>query len=274
MRDGMSIKAKIRAIANKHKIRAQVVLQSYMFERLLERVSLSRFKDQVILKGGLLIASLIGIEHRTTMDMDATVKNFPLSEEAILALIREICSIEVSDGVKFDVYAIEPTRLDDEYGGFCVSLTATYDEIRVPLKIVITTDDAITPGAAIHRFNTLFDARQFELFAYNIETVLAEKYETILRRGILNTRTRDFYDVYTLSAMQSFNPDILKKAILATAEKRSSTTFLPDKTLILQNIRSDTTMRQRWNLYCREYSYASGIDFDKVMDVLEKLYSH
>ena len=272
MKKAMSLKAKIREKARNHGIPAQAILQSYMFERLLERLSLSRFKDQLVLKGGLLIASMIGIQHRTTMDMDATVRNYPLSKESILALISEICAIQVSDDVIMKVYDAEETRLDDEYGGFRVSLVATFDGIEVPLKVDITTGDAITPGAVSHQYSTLLDDQHFELWAYNIETILAEKYETILRRGVLNTRTRDFYDVYVLHRLQSLNVDTLRLAIEATANRRQSAMFLPEKQGILSRIRSNETMRQRWALYCREYPYANGIEFDDVMDVVEKLY--
>ena len=272
MNSAMSLKARIRGLARTNKVPAQAVLQSYMLERLLERVSLSRFKNSFILKGGLLISSMIGINNRTTMDMDATVKNYPLTEESIHALLLEVCAISIADGVSMEIYNVESIRAEDEYGGFRVSLNATYDEIiRAPLKVDITTDDIITPGAVTHQFATLFDNRYIELWAYNIETVLAEKYETILRRGVLNTRARDFYDVYSLYGTKAFDHEILRHAILATVEKRGSAIFLSDSASIFTSIRQDEVMRQRWNVYCKEYPYASGIDFDAVLDVLEKL---
>ena len=272
MKEAMRLKAQIKAMSLQVRIPANAVLQNYMLERLLERISLSSLRDKIIIKGGLLIAAMVGIGSRTTMDMDTTFKDYPLTEPSIRIAMDEICQIAVNDGVSFTIKSIETIRADDEYGGFRISLVAAYDSIKVPLKIDITTDDAITPSEIRYTFPTMFDSRTIELWTYNLETVLAEKYETILRRSILNTRPRDFYDVYILSQTQQIDRALLPRAIRATAEKRGSTTVLADKGVIINSIRTDETMQQRWATYCREYPYADGINFNAVLDVLEQIY--
>ena len=272
MKEAMRLKAQIKAMSLQVRIPANAVLQNYMLERLLERISLSSLRDKIIIKGGLLIAAMIVIGSRTTMDMDTTFKDYPLTEPSIRMAMDEICQIAVNDGVSFTIKSIETIRADDKYGGFRISLVAAYDSINVPLKVDITTDDAITPREIRYTFPTMFESRTIELWTYNVETVLAEKYETILRRGILNTRPRDFYDVYTLTQTQQIDREILAQAIRATAQKRGSLSVLADKSAIVNTIRNDGTMQQRWATYCREYSYANGINFNAVLDVLEQIY--
>ena len=272
MKEAMRLKAQIKAMSLQVRIPANAVLQNYMLERLLERISLSPLRDKIIIKGGLLIAAMVGIGSRTTMDMDTTFKDYPLTEPAIRMAMDEICQIAVNDGVSFTINSVEPIRADDEYGGFRISLMSAYDSINVPLKVDITTDDAITPREIRYSFTTMFESRTIEIWTYNVETVLAEKYETILRRGILNTRPRDFYDVYILTQTQQIDREILAQAIRATAQKRGSLSVLADKSAIVNTIRNDGTMQQRWATYCREYPYADGINFKSVLDVLEQIF--
>ena len=272
MKEAMRLKAQIKAMSLQVRIPANAVLQNYMLERLLERISLSSLRDNIIIKGGLLIAAMVGIGSRTTMDMDTTFKDYPLTEPSIRIAMEEIFQIAVNDGVSFTLNSIETIRADDEYGGFRISLMSAYDSINVPLKVDITTDDAITPGEIRFAFPAMFESRTIECWTYNVETVLAEKYETILRRGILNTRPRDFYDLYILNQTQQIDRALLARAIRATAEKRGSLSVLTDKGAIVNSIRTDQTMQQRWATYCREYSYANGINFNAVLDVLEQIY--
>ncbi len=202
MSHAMQFKAKIKNMALQNHIPAQAVLQNFMLERLLERISLSKYRDRLILKGGLLIASLVGISSRTTMDMDATLRGYPLSEETIRAVFSEICAIQLADEVTLVFDYMVPIREEDEYGGYRVSLTAKFEAILTPLKIDITTGDIITPDAIKYAFQSNFEDKKIEVWAYNIETILAEKVETILRRSVLNTRPRDFYDVYIMMKTQ------------------------------------------------------------------------
>jgi predicted nucleotidyltransferase component of viral defense system len=273
MSKAIQLKAKIKNLALKNHVPAQAVLQNFMLERLLERISLSKYKDMVILKGGMLIASIVGINSRTTMDMDATLRGYPLTEETIQKTLLDICAIQVDDEVTLVLDHIVPIRDDDEYGGYRVAIIAKYESINTPLKIDITTGDIITPDAVRYFFHSNFEDKMIEIWAYNIETILAEKVETILHRSVLNTRPRDFYDVYIIMKTQrnAFNLAIFLSALRATTEKRMSIAALEDKNKILLEIQSDAVMRQRWVRYCKENYYANGIEFDEVIEVILEL---
>ena len=275
MSKAMQLKAKIKNLALKNHVPAQAVLQNFMLERLLERISVSKYKDMVILKGGMLIASMVGISSRTTMDMDATLRGYPLTEKAIQEALSEICAIPLGDEVSLELDHIAPIREDDEYGGFRVAIIAKYESINTPLKIDITTGDIITPEAIRYAFQSNFENKKIDVWAYNIETILAEKVETILRRSVLNTRPRDYYDVYIIMKTQrrAINKNLFRTALSATAQKRTSLAALRDQDIILQSIQTDTIMRQRWERYCRENYYANGIEFDVVIGILKELVS-
>lgn len=273
MRKAMQLKSRIKNLALKNKIPAQAVLQNFMLERLLERISVSKYKDIFILKGGMLIASMIGIGSRTTMDMDGTIQGYPLSDEAIQNTFMEICSISLNDGVNLTLNSITPIRDEDEYGGYRLMITAGYEGINTPLKVDITTGDIITPEAVRYTFHSSFEDKRIEIWAYNVETILAEKVETILRRSVLNTRPRDFYDVYILMKTHQHRVDkeLFTAALNATARKRASLTALQDQRKILQAIQPDPPMRRRWDLYCRDNFYANDIEFDEVINTLVEI---
>lgn len=267
MNKAMQFKARIKNLASDRNIPAQAVLQNYMLERLLERIANSSYKDKFILKGGLLIASLVGIDSRTTMDMDATVMGFPLSEETLENALSEICAIQLDDDVTLTLNGIAPIRGDDEYGGFRAALLALYETINTPLKVDITTGDVITPRAVRYRFHSIFDDKEIQVWAYNVETILAEKVETILRRSVLNTRPRDFYDVYLLTSTQgtAIELETFRDALRATGQKRMSLSQLDKWEAILEAILADPIMRQRWERYARDNYYASKVTFEDVM---------
>ena len=273
MRKAMQLKSKMKEMALKNKIPAQAVLQNFMLERLLERITISKYKDIFILKGGLLIASMIGIGSRTTMDMDATIRGYPLLDGAIQNAFTEICAISLNDDVTLTLNSITPIRDEDEYGGCRLSITARYEAITTPLKVDITTGDIITPEAVRYTFHSSFEEKRIGIWAYNIETILAEKVETILRRSVLNTRPRDFYDVYILmkTRRHKIDKELFIAALKATAQKRASLTALQDQRRILQAIQSDPLMRERWDLYCKENFYANNIEFDEVIDSLVEI---
>jgi predicted nucleotidyltransferase component of viral defense system len=270
MSKGMQLKDKIKNLALKNHVPAQAVLQNFMLERLLERISLSKYKDMLILKGGMLIASMVGINNRTTMDMDATLRGYPLSEETIREAFLEICAMHLDDDITLVLDHIVPIREDYEYGGYRVAIIAKYESINTPLKIDISTGDIITPDAIRYTFHSNFEDKLIEVWAYNIETILAEKVETILRRSVLNTRPRDFYDVNIIIKTQrkAIKKKIFITALNATSKKRGSLLALQNKETILRTIQSDTIMRQRWDRYCRENYYAKGIAFDDVIGIL------
>ena len=273
MSKGMQLKDKIKNLALKNHVPAQAVLQNFMLERLLERISLSKYKDMLILKGGMLIASMVGINNRTTMDMDATLRGYPLSENTIREAFSEICAIQLDDEVILTLDHILPIREEDEYGGYRVAIVARYESINTPLKIDMTTGDVITPRAVRYEYHSILSNKRIKVWAYNLETILAEKVETILRRSVLNTRPRDFYDVYIIvkTKHQEINTKIFIAALKATSERRGSLQALQSKDRILVTIQSDPTMRQRWGRYCKENYYAEGIDFDDVIGAMTDL---
>lgn len=270
MNKSMRLKARIKNMALENHISAQSVLQNFMLERLLERISLSKYKDGLVLKGGMLIAALVGIEHRTTMDMDATLRGYPLSEETLRTALSDICDIQLDDDTTFTLNYIAPIRGNDEYGGYRAAIISRYESINTPLKIDITTGDVITPDAIRYAFPSNFENKTIEVWAYNLETILAEKVETILRRSALNTRSRDFYDVYIImkTQRQAINKEVFIAALNATSQKRTSLAELRDKEKIISTIQSDSIMRRRWERYCKENYYAKGIEFDEIIDVL------
>jgi len=265
----MSLKAKIRNLAREKDMSAQVVLQNYMFERFLERLSKSAYKDKFILKGGMLIAALVGIDNRATMDMDATIKNYPVDNDSITRAIKEICNISTDDDVTFTFNNVDAIRDDAAYGGYRVSIVSEYDTIIVPMQIDITTGDAITPKEVLYLFKMIFEEGNIGVWAYNIETILAEKVETILRRGELNTRPRDFYDVYILTKTQSFNLLVFKEAFKSTTTHRETSHILNDISKRIDEIESSETLKKRWSKYTKDYSYAEDI----VWYVNTKLYN-
>lgn len=267
----MSLKAKIRNLANKKDMSAQVVLQNYMFERFLERLSKSTYKDKFILKGGILIAALVGIDNRATMDLDATIKNYPINVESLTSIINEICSVDIDDDVSLSFSGIEAIRDDDAYGGYRVSVVSKYDTITTPIKIDITTGDIITPKEILYVFKMLFEEGGFSVWAYNTETVLAEKVETILRRGELNTRPRDFYDVYILTKTQSLDYSVFVKALKSTAIHRETTHIFDNMGSRLEEISHSEALKSRWLKYTKDYRYADGITYEDVLDVIREL---
>ncbi len=270
MNKAMQLKDRIKNLALKNHIPAQAVLQNFMLERLLERISVSKYREAFILKGGMLIASMVGVANRTTMDMDATLRNQVLSEETVREACSEICAVPLEDGTTFTLDHILPIREEDEYGGYRVAVLAKYESINTPLKIDITTGDVITPRAVRYEYHSLFSDKQIKIWAYNLETILAEKVETILRRSVLNTRPRDFYDVYILvkTQHQEIKAKTFAAALNATSERRGSVHAVQEKDRILEIIRTDPTMRQRWSRYCKDNEYARGIDFDAVIGVM------
>lgn len=223
----MSLKARINHYAKKNNITAQVVLQNFMFERFLERLSKSEYQDKFVIKGGMLVAAIVGLDTRSTMDLDATLRNLPLMEDQITQAIQNICDNDLHDDVKFTVASVLPIRKDDRYGGFCVRMDALYDTITTPLSIDISTGDIMTPSAVPYEFSGIFDESiRIHLWGYNIETVMAEKVETILSRGVFSTRPRDYYDIYILGTTQKYDKALFLEALSATAEHRGSKAIL------------------------------------------------
>lgn len=265
-----SIKGKIRSMAEKKNLKSQEVLQIYFFERFLERLSKSNYKNNFVIKGGFLISSLIGIENRTTMDMDTTIKGIALKEEKIKEIVEEIININVDDGIKFEIKDISYIREEDEYENFRISLIANVGKTKNPMKLDLTTGDAITPREIEYTYPCIFSQEDIKIMAYPLETILAEKYETIIRRNITTTRMRDFYDLYTLYKLKKDEIDykILKEAIERTSDKRGSQEIMKDYEEIIEDIKEDSYQRSLWEVYLSENKYIGDLTFDKVVDVV------
>lgn len=273
MKNVMQLKAIIKNLAKEKHISAQLVMQNFMLERLLERISVSKYQQNFILKGGFLIAAMVGLDTRATMDMDATIKGLPVNEQTIREMFGEICRIELDDDVSFSFRSIGEIREGDEYTGYRVSLLANYPPMAVPLKLDITTGDRITPKEIEYRFKLLLENRSILVLAYNLETIMAEKLETVISRGDQNTRPRDYYDIYILTKLQYSNINIerLKKALSVTTEKRGSSIVVKDYRRIMNTVENSDIMQRQWNNYQKDFDYATDILFKDVCEAVVKL---
>lgn len=273
MRSDASLRGKVRHLSNEYGLKPQEVLQMYLFEHLLMRLAKSSYADKFVLKGGLLISSMTGIYQRTTMDMDATVVGMDMDEETIANALREICATDVGDGMTYAFERIEPIREDDEYANWRAHLRAKYGRIDAPVKVDITTGDAVYPTQIRHNFELMFDQGTLDVLSYHPATVLAEKLETVLSRGEANTRGRDFYDLYAIPRYYSgsISEQELREALRHTAEKRGSQQAIADWKDTLEGIRASAIMRQVWSSYVADTPYANGVSLDDSLDSIEKL---
>lgn len=273
MRSDASLRGKVRHLAKEHGLKPQEVLQMYLFEHLLMRLAESSYADKFVLKGGLLISSMTGIYQRTTMDMDATVVGMDMDEATVTKALREICTTDVGDGMTFEFERIEPIREDDEYANWRAHLRAKYGRIDAPVKVDITTGDAIYPTQIRHNFELMFDQGTLDVLSYHPATVLAEKLETVLSRGEANTRGRDFYDLYAIPRYYSgsISEQELREALRHTAEKRGSQQAIADWKDTLEGIRASAIMRQVWSSYVADTPYANGVSLDDSLDSIEEL---
>ncbi len=269
----MQLKALIKKQAAEMNISAQIVMQNYMMERLLERISLSKYKNNFILKGGFLIAAIVGLDTRATMDLDTTIKGMDLTHESITDVFNNICTIEVADDVKFSLLRTTDIREGDDYPGIRVSLSADYLPLKVPLTVDVTTGDKITPREVEYSFQLMFDERSISILAYNLETIMAEKLETILSRNEANTRPRDFYDIYILQKFRGYecDPTILKQALEQTARKRRSLDVLSRYKTAMNEIKNSSRLLDFWQRYQRDFSYADDISYEDICRTIEEI---
>lgn len=272
MNSSTQLKALIRNMSKDKKINAQILLRNYMLERLLERIAVSKYRDEFILKGGMLVAAMVGIDTRSTMDMDATIKGQAVNKDNIENILNEIVALDIGDNVKMSLKGIEEIRDEAEYPGLRASIQTEFDGITNMLKLDMTTGDMIVPKEITYEFKLMFEDRILKVKAYNIETVLAEKIETIITRSTANTRMRDYYDVYIIMTMYKdlVNDDLLNDAIIKVSENRDTTHVLKDKTTILKEIANSVQMQHRWERYQSKYSYAKEIQWNDIIVVLKE----
>ena len=273
VRTARQLKALVRNMSKGNSAKAQVIIRNYVMERFLERLSLSNYRNNLILKGGTLVSAIVGLDNRSTMDMDATIKNLPLSEESALRIVEEIAAIEIDDCMTFEVKGVTYIMESADYPAIRVSLEATLETMRTPLKIDFSTGDVITPKEIEYSYKLLFEERTITIMAYNLETVLAEKLETLLVRGTANTRMRDFYDIYALEDMEGSKIDskVLRAAFKNTSEKRGSLAVVADMEMVLSEIERSAEMESLWENYRHKYEYAAMIGWGAVMQAVKRL---
>ena len=275
IKNSMSLKAKINNIAKEEKVAPQAIMQTYMLERLLERISVSDYKNNFILKGGMLISSIIGIDNRSTMDMDTTIKGFKLDKENLTNILQQIIKIDIEDNIKFEIIDIENIREDDDYGGLRIHLQASFDEMPVDLKVDVTTGDKITYKEINYKYNLLLENRSIEIWTYNVETIIAEKYESIIKRSTLNTRIRDYYDLYMLIHLEkNISNKILIDAINETSKHRETFNIISDRNTVndvIDSIKNDSSLQEQWNKYQKNYEYAKGIKYEQLVDSISSI---
>ena len=275
MKTSRQLNALIRNMAKDKSINAQIILRNFMLERLLERISLSPYRENLILKGGMLVAAMVGLDTRATMDMDTTLKGYPLTEESVRSVFTDILAVPVEDHVTLTLKKLEEIHDEAEYSGIRVTLEMLLDETRQTLKVDITTGDPITPAAVDYSFRLLFEDRSIQIKAYNLETVLAEKLETIFSRSTANTRMRDFYDVYVLwhTRRNNISLPVLKEAFERTVRKRESDFLLRGGiTEGAEALSGSKEMRELWTRYQKKYSYADDIAWEDAVAAAKQLY--
>lgn len=267
IKSATAVKAKIKNKAGGNSDKSQIMLRIYLMERLLERVSLSKYRDNFVLKGGLLVSSLVGVDMRSTMDVDTTVKSLPLNKESAQRILEEIMAIDIEDGVAFRITKVQDIMEGHEYEGVRFMIECTMDKLKQTIKIDISTGDEITPRAIAYKLPLIIENRSIDLWAYNLETLLAEKLETIMVRAEANTRMRDFYDIHVLLKQEVVTVDraILKNAFYATCKRRESAEQIAKIDDVINKIADDGVMRQQWNNYRTTNYYVGDLEWDDVI---------
>ena len=252
---------------------SQKFYQLFYFERILERISISNYRGQIILKGGLLLTSIIGNDERTTKDMDATLKGIPLTKNDVEKVFNEILHIDIDDGVSFQIISIKDIRLEDEYGGFRLNILSTLDNNKTYITVELTTGDVITPKEMKYNYNSIFEDKKIPIMSYTLETVLAEKFQTIVTRGLLNTRLKDFYDVYILinTKINELSKDNLIKAIKNTFERRETNIDMEQFNEVIKYLNDDKNMNNLWNEYVSKNPYAKGVKFEDTIKAIKEI---
>ena len=267
------IKGRIKSVAKQNNADARTLMRIYMMERFLERLAQSEYRDNFIIKGGILVTAMIGVAHRSTMDIDTSMKNLNLSAEDALRVVNQVKDIDLDDGVSFEVKDVSNIMDEMEYPGIRVTMNANVGRLITPLKIDISTGDVITPRAIEFNYDLLLEDRSISLWSYNLETILAEKLQTVLARGILNTRMRDFYDIRMLldTYEDKVNKAVLKDAFAATCKKRETDHLQEQAEEIIKIIEADEQLQVLWRAYEKKYSYAADIDYASVISGVRKL---
>ncbi|MCL2024826.1 MAG: nucleotidyl transferase AbiEii/AbiGii toxin family protein [Coriobacteriia bacterium] len=274
IRNTQQFKDLVRNRSHGDSAKAQAIIRAYMMERFLERLSLSYYRDNLILKGGVLVSAMVGLDNRTTMDIDTAIKGLPLSEEDVRRITEDIIAVHLDDAVSFEVTDIATIMDEADYPGVRVMMVGVFEEMRTPFKVDFSTDDVITPREISYPFKLLFEERSISLLAYNVSTILAEKLETVLSRGIANTRMRDFYDIYAfLNTQTNIDHDEVKAAFENTVAKRGAQAVAADADTILDELAADIGLMNLWAAYQRKFDYAANVSWNDVMRTVKELRS-
>ena len=268
-----SLKEKAANLSKKTNIPNKYLIQNFMFEALLKRISNSKYKNKFIIKGGLLLSSIFGVNLRSTMDLDTTIKGLPLDRDTITKVINEIISIDLEDNVKLEIENIKDIREEKLYSGFEVNLKAEFDGLKTNLMIDITTGDVITYKEVEFKYNTLFDNETINIMTYNYETIIAEKFESIISRNIDNTRMKDYYDLYMFVNLKGSgtNKETLKNAIINTSKARETLDYIDNASKYIELISDDSRLKSLWNNYQNNYLYAKNISFKNVINSVQQI---
>lgn len=268
------VKGRIKNVAKENKANARTLMRIYMMERFLERVSNSKYKDNFIIKGGMLVTAMVGVANRSTMDIDTSIKNQNLSAEDVRRIVDEMKDIDLGDGVTFEIKEVSSIMDEMEYPGIRFTVNAIMGKLITPMKIDISTGDVITPRAIEYPYKLLLDDRSIRLWSYNLETILAEKLQTVLARGLLNTRMRDFYDIRTLLSIyeQEIDENVLKDAFKATCKKRETENLKAEGSQIITAIEGDVQLHNLWKSYQKKYPYATDISYEDIMESTKSLF--
>ena len=269
-----SLMSKTKRFAEDNGILVQEVLQNYMFERFLDRLSKSEYSEKFIIKGGFLLSSIMGISMRTTMDIDAHITGMDFDEDEIYSMINRIVNIPIDDDVAFEIDKSSPIKEESEYGGYRFKLIARLNNLRIPFSVDVSTGDLITPRAIEYNYKTILENENIKLFTYNNETIIAEKLETILKRNIANSRMKDYYDIYYFATYKWKDIDfnILKQAVSRTFKHRESEKYLQDFNNLLDDISNNKDLILRWDKYTKEHEYAKEVTYDEVINSIKKIY--
>ena len=266
-----SLKVKVSNLVLSTNIPNKYLIQSFMFEALLKRISVSKYKDKFIIKGGLLLSSIFGVNLRSTMDLDTTIKGLPLDRTTITKVVNEIISIDLKDNIKLEIENIKDIREEELYSGFNINLKAEFDGLRTNLMIDITTGDVITYKEVQFEYKTLFDNEIVNIMTYNYETIIAEKFEAIISRNIDNTRMKDYYDLYMFVNLKwnDIDKTILRKAIFNTSEKRETLNYIENADKYIELINEDSKLKSLWKNYQNNYAYAKDISFENTIAAIK-----
>ena len=273
MKTSEQIKGAIRNISKKTGVNPNSLLQMCLFEGILEKLSKSKYSENFILKGGLLISSLIGVDMRSTMDMDTTIRGIPLNEESITKILNEILAIKIDADIEYNLIKLLPIRQEDVYEDFCASISCIFGKINASLNIDITTGDVITPREMNYSYSKILEEGTIPIMTYTIETILAEKFETISSRNITTTRARDFYDLYMIYSIYKYKIDkyILRKAIERTSKHRGSLETALQYKEIVELFRESETPKELWKKYTQNNPYAKDVDFLDTISIYEEI---